>query len=326
MLSKDTLWHINRKKEIIKKYPQIKNYEGPFYPSFIIILLLTLFQWISAYYIYQYDLSIFNIFLLSFINANTLYHSFGSFIHENSHGLVLGYYFKDYVSLVLELGLTSFGQHVVYEHTHVNKHHINLNIKGLDSECTNNTHISCLSNITNNLIINRMLYLVDLLPFGSIIIQEYMKSRLLKKHVRDINYKDKYLINCCIILSSIILLFLFYFQYYKIILFKLWTLSIYQGKFSIFRRGQSISEHYSEDNNIDIPTRSTYSYWGNLLGFNTGYHDEHHTFPTISWYYLPTLKNIAPDFFVNENKLSYVTLWYYWFVSDFKNTFYRACK
>lgn len=324
MISNHTKWHINKKKEIIKRYPYIKNYEGPFYFSFIIIILLSLFQWYSAYLIYIYDLNIFTIFILSFLNSNSLYHSLGSFIHENSHGLVLGYDFKDIVSIVLELGLTTFGQHMTYEYTHVKYHHVYLNITNLDTECTNDNHISNLTNITNNKYINRILYLLDLFPLGSILTQECLKKKQNKITIQ--NSIQQF----CVILSTFVLLYLFYFQFYKIILFKIWSLSIYQGKFSIFRRGQSISEHYSQSNITNgynnNPTKSTYNLIENLFGFNTGYHDEHHTFPTIPWYYLPTVKNIAPEYFTNKNKLSYISLWFNWIKSDFKDTFYRSCK
>lgn len=324
MISQDTIWHIKKKKEIIIKYPIVKEYEGPFYSSFIIIILLSLFQWYSAYLIQMYNLNIFTIFILSFLNANSLYHSLGSFIHENSHGLIIGYYFKNIASIVLEFGLTTFGEHLIYEYTHTKYHHVHLNIKNLDTECTNNNHITNLTNITNNKYLNRILYLLDLVPLGSILNQKYMK-----KNQDTISIKNNTK-NVCIILSLFIILYLCYLQFYKVILFKIWTLSIYQGKFSIFRRGQSISEHYSENNIINkdnvVPTKSTYNLIENLFGFNTGYHDEHHTFPTISWYYLPKIKKIAPEYFTNKNKLSYVSLWFNWISTDFKDTFYRSCK
>lgn len=326
MRSKDTIWHQNKRNEIIKKYPEIKKLQGPFYPSFFIILFLSIFQWYFAYLIQIYNLNIFTIFILSFLNANSFYHSFGSLIHENSHFLVLGNKYKSFTSFILEIGLSSFGEHVKYEYSHIRKHHVSLNIKNVDSECTNDGHMSTLLNITNNIYINRLFYLIDLLPFGSIIIQEYMKSKLEEKYNFKLNENDKFYQTLFKYTSILIFLYLIYFQYFKIILFKIWTLSIYQGKFSIFRRGQSISEHYVENYNSYIPTQSTYGFIENLFGFNTGYHDEHHTFPLVSWYYLPSIKNIAPEYFNNENKLSYLKLWYRWFKSDFKKTYYRNCE
>jgi sphingolipid delta-4 desaturase len=324
-ISKDTLWHKKKQKEIIDKYPKVINIQGQFTPSFFIIILLSIFQWYSAYIVENYNFSILSIFILSFINANTLYHSFGSFIHENSHFLVLGSKLKPLVSFVLELGLSSFGEHVKYEYTHIRKHHTSLNVKGVDSECTNDGHMSTLTNITNNIYVNRLLYLIDLLPFGSILSQEYMKSKVKNKYKVELNKNDLFYINIYRVSSFLIFSYLLFCGYYKMFLFKIWTLSIYQGKFSIFRRGQSISEHYVEKYNNDVPTQSTYGFIENLIGFNTGYHDEHHTFPLVSWYYLPRLKKIAPEYFKNENKFSYLKLWYRWFKSDFKKTYYRDC-
>lgn len=325
-LSKDTIWHKNKQKEILKIYPQIKDFEGYFTPSFYIIILLTIFQWYTAYLIEIYNLNLLLIFLISFINANSFYHSFGSFIHENSHLLVLGRKYKYMVSFFLELGLSSFGEHINYEYSHVRKHHVSLNIKDIDSECTNEGHMSTLTNITNNIHINRLLYLIDLLPLGSILMQEYAKTKIKNIYKIKLNDTDIFYKKIFKFTSIILFCYLIYFEYYKIILFKIWSLSIYQGKFSIFRRGQSISEHYVENYNKDIPTQSTYGIIENLFGFNTGYHDEHHTFPTISWYYLPAIKNIASEYFKNENKYSYFQLWYRWLNSDFKKTYYRNCE
>ena len=165
--------------------------------------------------------------------------------------------------------------------------------------------------------------------------QEIGKQRLSIKDKKEINklksnFNIKFVDNFHKILMSLMSSFIFYYliklKLYKFLLFKIWTISIYQGKFSIFRRGQSISEHYATNYNLTKPTQSTYGFWSNVFGFNTGYHDEHHTFPAIPWIYLPKLKEIAPEYFDNNNNESYFYLWFKWFKSDYKNTFYRNCE
>ena len=333
-VSKDSKWHIKRKIEILKKYPEISKLQKCYPLSLIYILFLVLLQNLIGYLLQILDFSIFQIGIISLINANLFYHSLSSFIHENSHGLIIGYKFRNLVSFLLEFGLCSFGQHIDYEVTHKRNHHVSLNMIDIDSECTNKKHMSNHANISNNLYFNRIFNFIDLLPLGSIISQELGKNRLsqddkikvkkLKKYF-DISDFDKICKKILMITSLFFIYYLYSLGYYKFILFKLWSVSIYTGKFSIFRRGQSISEHKADDYNNNVATQSTYSFFENFFGFNTGYHDEHHTFPTIPWVNLPKVKKIASDFFIYENKESYFTLWFRWFKNDFKNTYYRKC-
>ncbi|KAH8830021.1 dihydroceramide delta(4)-desaturase [Flagelloscypha sp. PMI_526] len=59
--------------------------------------------------------------------------------------------------------------------------------------------------------------------------------------------------------------------------------------------GHFIAEHYLWDG----LSQETYSYYGvlNILGYNVGYHNEHHDFPSIPWTRLPKLRALAPEFY-----------------------------
>ncbi|WP_018126887.1 fatty acid desaturase [Balneola vulgaris] len=64
-----------------------------------------------------------------------------------------------------------------------------------------------------------------------------------------------------------------------------------------------IQEHY-----VVAPPQETYSYYGplNALTFNIGYHNEHHDFPGIPWSRLPKLKEKASEYY---DSLYYHTSW-----------------
>ncbi|OAT11316.1 sphingolipid delta-4 desaturase [Blastomyces gilchristii SLH14081] len=49
----------------------------------------------------------------------------------------------------------------------------------------------------------------------------------------------------------------------------------------------------------NLPPPETYSYYGplNILTYNVGLHNEHHDFPAVPWTRLPTLHNIAKEFY-----------------------------
>lgn len=66
----------------------------------------------------------------------------------------------------------------------------------------------------------------------------------------------------------------------------------------------------SNNNDTCQPTRSTYAgRWYSILTLGTNYHTEHHDFPTMPLESLGRLRQIAPEYYANNNKSSFWSIW-----------------
>lgn len=110
----------------------------------------------------------------------------------------------------------------------------------------------------------------------------------------------------------------FYFLGWRSMMYHFLCLSFETNAFvSVWRTGQDVAEHNPLED--DRPTNSHYYWLYNFLFLNTGYHNEHHTFPQIAGPRLPALKKAAPEFFTSEIKTSYFKLFADQLVSHFES-------
>merc|ERR1711871_320426 len=326
MVSADSMWHINRRKEVEKKKPEMKNLDGPCWFSAPIIMALVGIQWYIWSVVNELE-SYLLIGFLAWLNATTLFYSLSTFIHENSHGLILGWNNRLWAACLIELAFVSFGEQWEYTVVHYSMHHPSLNDKAKDSECPTEGHVAVLPN-------NGMKYLIpfiELLPLGTLLTQGQLSNNAQHSSTKN-GGKFPPMMQARVTLVSVsasVFGVLIYLQMWKAILFAAWTTSLYASRWCIALHGQSIAEHYSHNlvPSKDVPpTHSTYYMFENVLGFNTGYHDEHHTFPNVPWNKLPELRRAAPEVFKNVNQRRYLDLWWEWASHGFETTRFRMCE
>ena len=79
-MSVDSQWHSSRRKKILAKYPEIKQYFGNY--SFSIVAL----QWTIAWLVK--DLSWWQTGAIAFFVGQFILHSLAIFVHEAAHNLI----------------------------------------------------------------------------------------------------------------------------------------------------------------------------------------------------------------------------------------------
>ena len=309
-MSIDSQWHTSRSKEILKRYPEIKQYFGNYPLSIAAIASLVSLQWFLAWLVR--DLAWWQVGAIAFLVGQFILHSLGVFVHEAAHNLIFKSKLGSNLALFLIVcGSLSFGESLTYIGVHGKTHHRELNDYQYDYELSDRNLAKF---ATDNIYWRIAESLLHLLP-GGVIITDIIISRLVAPDRRQIKpAKISARLNVLLTLTS---LFLYIFAWLAIApqaaLYLFWSLTLMAGNWGITFRGQSIAEHHIYQQG---KTYSTYS-WTNILFFNTGYHDEHHTFPQVAWIYLPKIEQIAPEYFTNENPHSYFRWWWWWARSIF---------
>lgn len=308
----DYQWHVSRQKEILKKYPQIKQYYGAYPPSLLFLIAVIFLQWYLASL--TVDFSWWQIGLFAFFIGQMISHAIASFIHEASHNRIFKSNGGTLFSLaVIELGTLSFAKSLEYIAKHNTSHHRYLNEYQKDYEWWDKEKVKTLKSKKNWRLLESFLHL---LPAGTLISDILTTSFGQTDKNRDIKRKDapKWFFIALVLLSVLAYVFAYLYIGWQAVLYLAWSVSLMVGNWGVTFKGQSIAEHDVEKKG---KTYSTYG-WVNWLFFNTGYHDEHHTFPAVPWIHLPKVRKLAWQEFQNESGKDYIGWWLQWFLSGFK--------
>lgn len=313
--------HNEMRKAALAAHPELAELSKPEPLTALALPVLLAVHWGIAWLIS--DQPIWVIGLAAFLIGQLVYHSAASLIHETCHKLVFrAARPKLAFDLGLEFILTSYGKQLTYQHQHVTSHHPFIGDYDNDYEHEDLCAFQARFSIgKTSPVLQHALTVLTLilhaLPLGSVFIADKILPPLYAwasgRPVRDPQPRftgtspDMAEMRPFIITSVISNLVMLALLGPWALLYHLWSLSFFLGKLGVTNLGQSLTEHPGDD---DVnPTRSSYGPINWLL-FNTGYHNEHHSFPNVPWTRLPTLRRVAPEVFHAEAERSYIGAWW----------------
>lgn len=312
--------HLEIRKAALTAHPQLRRLAGPDRRTALAIPALLAAHWGVAWAVSASNLLV--VFLAAFLVGQFIIHATGALVHETAHRLIFrGNKAKLAFDLGLETILGSFGKQLTYQHQHLSSHHPFIGDYERDYEHEDLCAFKAREMLVHDRprlqrVLTIATLIVHLLPFGFIISDEVFPrvyKRLTGHMVHDRRrhigatsapvWQNRLFIGWSIAVNVLLLLLFGFWGW----LYHNWALSIFLGKFGISNLGQSLSEHPGDD--VETPTLSTYG-WVNRLFFNTGYHNEHHTFPNVAWTRLPELTRGAPEVFSARAGKSYLGYWW----------------
>ena len=327
LLSAQSRRHIEMRVAVLKAHPEAARLAGPQWRGLIGALAILAVYWTSAWLVGKSNIAV--VFLAAFFFGQLALHSAGALLHETAHRLV----FRERraklaFDLLLEIIMTSFGKQLTYQHEHVSSHHPHLGNYERDYE-----HEDLCRFLARRAYRAKHPRLQPWLTAGELIVQalplgftisnaifvpfyERHTGRATRDRARHIGATKAPLAEQRLFIAVSIATNVFLFVAFGWMgwLYHIWSLSLFLGKCGVTNLGQSLAEHPGDD--AILPTRSTYSPL-NLILFNTGYHNEHHTFPNVAWTALPKLKKLAPEIFGPGTEKSYVGFWWAHVRDDF---------
>ncbi len=305
-MSRDYQDHVERSARILARYPEIRQWFRPYPLSLVPITVLVALQWGIAWAVA--DLPWWSVGLVAFGIGQFVLHSLSTFLHEAAHSRVLptrgGSMF---VLWVIELGTLSFAKSATYVARHGPSHHRYLNDYLRDYEWWDAEQVGRLRSRVEWRIFDALLQLLPLGMLVSDLLVAAFGGEDRRRRIREVPLPVWFR---GLLMATSLGLYLVAWRFlgFGAALYFVWSVSFMVGLWGITFKGQSIAEHDVEGKGR---TYSTYG-WVNRVFFNTGYHDEHHTFPQVPWIDLPKVREVAWEDFQNDSGRDYVGWWAQW--------------
>ena len=264
--------HLGRRKEILKKYPQIRDLYGVDNTLKYKVFGLVAIQMASAYFAPNLHWALF--LLAAYVVGATVSHALFLAIHELSHHLAfqkrahnnwLAIFAN--IPMIFPYAMSFKTYHLMHHAEQGDEHH--------DADLPLPVEAGFFKGLWGKLVwaFNQILcYIIRPMLVHPL--------KMKKWHVYNILFQ-----------FPVIALFI-YLAGWQALLYL--AVSVFFAGSLHPLAGHFISEHY-----VFEEGQETYSYYGplNKLSFNVGYHNEHHDFPRIPGSRLPKLKKLAPEYY-----------------------------
>lgn len=267
--------HLVRRKEILKKYPQIKELYGPdmrLLPSILAIAAVQFSLCLFANTLTSWKQYIF----LSYSIGGVLTHWLSLGSHELSHNLCFKTTRYNEILGIIANCAQAIPSTVTFKRYHLEHHY---------KQGEHNTDVDIPTDIEGQVFTNtfRKIIFVFLQP-------AFYALRPLLVNPKSPTRME--FVNQFTVIGFNFLMW--YLVGFWAPFFNLLSTLLGMGLHPV--AGHFISEHYTF-----VEGQETYSYYGplNYVTFNVGYHNEHHDFPKISGFRLPEVRAIAPEFYNN---------------------------
>jgi len=291
--------HATRRKEILAKYPQVKELYGydPTLKWKVLFWVVTQFLAAWALRSAEWWLIILAVYCFGAFSTHALVLG----MHEISHHLAFPSAMPNKILGIFANSATVFPHFSMFQRYHM-EHHQYQGVEGMDVDIP-----SAFEGRIFRTTLLKLLW-VFFQPVFYIFRPLLMKPK--KPNVWDI-------LNWVVILSVDYLIYLWLGPR----ALGYMALSIFVGSGLHPVGGHFIAEHY-----VFVKGQETYSYYGplNLVCFNVGYHNEHHDFPRIPGSRLPQLKAMCPQYYDLPHYTSWTAVIYNYITDSSVGPFSRV--
>ena len=266
--------HKSRTKEILKKYPEIRELIGRNPLSFVILLFVVGMQITIA--VLLRDQAWWLALIIAYLVGAFANHCLFVLVHEAAHNLIFKRKSLNMLSGIIADLPNVVPSSVSFRSYHL-KHHSFQGNYNLDADLASRWEAKLIGSSFLGKVFWELFFPV---------FQGLRPPRL-----KEIKFMNGWTAFNMIVVFTFDAVVIFYFGLVPF-LYLVFSFFFSIGFHPLGARW--IQEHY-----IINPPQETYSYYGplNIVALNVGFHNEHHDFPSIPWNKLPEIKKTAPEWY-----------------------------